>query len=215
MASRLRGSVGQFGVAIRALVVFTIALGIIYPLAMSGAAQVLFHGNANGSIVQVNGKDVASDLIGQAYTKQAVKDGKPEVDAAGKPVMVADPLWFQTRPSAVAYDAKGSAASQYGPNNADLLTAVDERRKAVAALEQVDPSQVPPDAVTASGSGLDPHISPAYAALQVNRVARERGLSVAQVKQLVKQNTEGRTLGFLGEPRVNVVTLNNELSALG
>jgi K+-transporting ATPase ATPase C chain len=214
MASNRRGALAQFGVSIRALVVFTIGLGIIYPLAMTGAAQVLFHGNANGSIVQVHGKDVASDLIGQAYTKQAVQNGKPEVDAKGNPVMVADPLWFQTRPSAVAYDAKGSAASQYGPNNPDLLALIDARRNEVATLEGVDPSQVPPDAVTASGSGLDPDISPAYAALQVNRVARERGLAVAKVQQLVSENTEGRTLGFLGEPRVNVVTLNNDLAAL-
>ena len=214
MASNLPGSVRQFGVAIRALVVFTIGLGIIYPLAMTGVAQALFHSNANGSVIQVQGKDVASDLIGQAYTKQATKDGKPEVDADGKPVMVADPLWFQTRPSAVDYDAMGSAASQYGPNNAELLAAIQERRKAVADLEGVDPSQVPPDAVTASGSGLDPDISPAYAALQVNRVARERGLDVAKVQQLVKENTKGRTLGFLGEPTVNVVTLNADLAAL-
>jgi K+-transporting ATPase ATPase C chain len=157
---------------------------------------------------------VASSLIGQAYTKQAIKNGKPEVDANGKPVMVADPLWFQTRPSAVAYDAMGSAASQYGPNSPDQLALVQERRAAVAALEGVAPSQVPPDALTASGSGLDPQISPAYAALQVNRVARERGLSVAQVEQLVKNNTKGRTLGFLGEPTVNVVTLNRDLAAL-
>ena len=214
MASNLPGSVRQFGVAIRALVVFTIGLGIIYPLAMTGVAQALFHSNANGSVIQVQGKDVASDLIGQAYTKQATKDGKPEVDADGKPVMVADPLWFQTRPSAVDYDAMGSAASQYGPNNADLLAAIQERRKAVADLEGVDPSQVPPDALTASGSGLDPDVSPAYAALQVNRVARERGLDVARVQQLVKENTKGRTLGFLGEPTVNVVTLNADLAAL-
>ena len=214
MASRLPATFRQFGVATRALIVFTIGLGVIYPLAMTGAAQVLFHDNANGSVVQVNGKDVGSDLIGQAYTKQATKDGKPEVDADGEPVMVADPLWFQTRPSAVDYDSMGSSASQLGPNNADLLAAVQERRKAVADLEGVDPSQVPPDAVTASGSGLDPQISPAYAALQVNRVARERGLDVAKVKQLVEDNTKGRTLGFLGEPRVNVVTLNNDLAAL-
>jgi K+-transporting ATPase ATPase C chain len=204
----------QLGVAIRALVVFTIGLGIIYPLAMTGVAQALFHSNANGSVIQVGGKDVASDLIGQAYTKQTMKDGKPEVDADGKPVMEADPMWFQTRPSAVDYDAMGSAASQYGPNNADLLAAIDERRKTVAALEQVDPSQVPADALTASGSGLDPHISPAYAALQVNRVARERGLDLAKVRELVEANTKGRTLGFLGEPTVNVVTLNNDLAAL-
>jgi K+-transporting ATPase ATPase C chain len=108
----------------------------------------------------------------------------------------------------------GSAASQYGPNNPDLVKLIDERRQAVAELEGVDPSQVPPDAVTASGSGLDPDISPAYAALQVNRVARERGLPVERVQQLVKENTKGRTLGFLGEPTVNVVTLNNALAAL-
>jgi len=214
MASNLPGSVRQFGVAIRAMVVLTIGLGIIYPLAMTGAAQALFHDNASGSIVQVNGKDVGSDLIGQAYTKQTVKDGKPEVDADGEPVMEADPLWFQSRPSAVDYDSMGSAASQYGPNNADLLALIEERRKTVAALEGVDPSQVPPDAVTASGSGLDPHISPAYAALQVNRVARERGLDVAKVKELVEDNTQGRTLGFLGEPHVNVVKLNAALAAL-
>ncbi|WP_408610297.1 K(+)-transporting ATPase subunit C [Kribbella monticola] len=215
MASRLPATMRQFGVAARALIVFTLGLGVIYPLAMTGLAQTLFHGNANGSVIKVHGRDVASDLIGQAYTRQATKDGRPEVDADGKPVMVADPLWFQTRPSAVEYDATGSGASQYGPNNADLLAAVQQRRKAVAELEGVDPAQVPPDALTASGSGLDPQISPAYAALQVGRVARERGLDVAEVRQLVRENTSGRTLGFLGEPAVNVVTLNADLSALG
>ena len=210
MASNLPGSVRQFGVALRALLVFTAILGIVYPLVMTGVAQALFHGNANGSIVKVNGKEVASDLIGQAYTMDSGKK-----DSDGKAIMVADPKWFQTRPSASAYDAKASGGSNLGPNNADLVAAIDERRKAVAALEGVDPSQVPPDAVTASGSGLDPNISPAYAALQVNRVARERGLSVEQVQKLVKDSTEGRTLGFLGEPRVNVVKLNASLAALG
>lgn len=210
MSSRLPATFRQFGVATRAIAVFTLALGVIYPLAMTGAAQVLFHDNANGSVIQVDGKDVASDLIGQAYTKPS-----GQVDSDGKPVMVADPLWFQTRPSAVDYDAAGSAASQYGPNNKELEGLIAERRKTVAELEGVDPSQVPPDALTASGSGLDPAISPAYAALQVNRVARERGLDVAKVQQLVKENTQGRTLGFLGEPRVNVVTLNADLADLG
>ena len=209
MASNLPGSVRQFGVALRALLVFTAILGIVYPLVMTGVAQALFHGNANGSIVQVNGKDVASDLIGQAYTMDSGK-----LDSDGNAIMVADPKWFQTRPSAGDYDAMASGGSNLGPNNSDLLAAVEERRKAVAELEGVDPSQVPPDAVTASASGLDPHISPAYAALQVNRVARERGLDVAKVQALVKENTEGRTLGFLGEPRVNVVKLNNALAAL-
>jgi K+-transporting ATPase ATPase C chain len=212
MASNRRGTAAQFGVAVRAMVVLTILLGVIYPLAMTGAAQALFHGNANGSMIKVDGKDVASDLIGQAYTKQAIKDGKPEVDSAGEPVMEADPRWFQTRPSAVDYDGAGSAASQYGPNNKDLEGLIAERRQTVAKLEGVDPSQVPPDALTASGSGLDPQISPAYAALQVNRIARERGLDVAKVQQLVQDNTKGRTLGFLGEPTVNVVTLNSNLA---
>ncbi|MBB6565259.1 potassium-transporting ATPase subunit KdpC [Kribbella sandramycini] len=181
----------QFVVAVRVLLVFTVVLGIAYPLAMTGLAQVLFPGNANGSIVKVDGKEVASDLIGQQY------DG---------------PQWFHTRPSAAKYDGKASAASQYGPNNADLLKLVNERREQIAKLEGVDPAQVPPDAVTASGSGLDPAISPAYAALQVDRVARERGLSVADVQKLVQANTHGRVLGFLGEPYVNVVTLNAALA---
>src|SRR5438105_7240089 len=185
MTSNLR----QVGVAVRVLLVFTVVLGVLYPLSMTGIAQVLFHGNANGSIVKVDGKPVASDLIGQAYTMDSDR-----LDADGKPIMVADPKWFQTRPSAVDYDGMGSAASQYGPNNPELVKLIDERRKEVAALNGVDPSQVPPDAVTASGSGLDPAISPAYAALQVDRVARERGLPVDQVRQLVKENTKGRTL---------------------
>ncbi|WP_329001041.1 potassium-transporting ATPase subunit C [Kribbella sp. NBC_00709] len=210
MASNLPGSVRQFGVALRALLVFTVALGIVYPLVMTGVAQALFHGNANGSIVKVDGKAVASDLIGQAYTMDS---GKKDDD--GKAIMVADPKWFQTRPSASAYDAMASGGSNLGPNNADLLAAIQERKKAVAALEGVAESQVPPDAVTAGASGLDPAISPAYAALQVNRVARERGLDVAKVKELVADNTKGRTLGFLGEPQVNVVTLNQALAALG
>ncbi|MFD3404215.1 K(+)-transporting ATPase subunit C [Kribbella sp. NPDC058693] len=208
MASNLPGSVRQFGVALRALLVFTAILGIVYPLVMTGVAQAVFHSNANGSVVKVNGKDVASDLIGQAYTMDSGKK-----DADGNAIMVADPKWFQTRPSAVDYDGMGSAASQYGPNNPDLVKLIEQRRQDVAKLEGVDPSQVPPDAVTASGSGLDPAISPAYAALQVNRVARERGLPVEKVQQLVKDNTKGRTLGFLGEPTVNVVTLNAALAA--
>jgi potassium-transporting ATPase KdpC subunit len=205
----MTSSFRQFGVAARVLLFFTVVLGIVYPLAMTGAAQALFHGNANGSIITVNGKQVASDLIGQAYTMDSGKK-----DDKGNAIMVADPKWFQTRPSASAYDAQASGGSNLGPNNADLVTAIDDRRKAVAALEGVDPSQVPADAVTASGSGLDPDISPAYAALQVNRVARERGLSVEQVQKLVKENTDGRVLGFLGEPAVNVVKLNAALARL-
>jgi K+-transporting ATPase ATPase C chain len=213
-SNRLPGTMGQLGVAIRAIVVLTVLLGVIYPLVMTGAAQALFNSNANGSVIQVGGKDVGSSLIGQAYTRPVMQNGKPVVGADGKPAMEADPRWFQTRPSAVNYDAMGSAASQYGPNSPDLRALIAQRRAAVAKLEGVNPAQVPPDALTASGSGLDPQISPAYAALQVNRVARVRGLPVAQVQQLVKQNTKGRVLGFLGEPTVNVVTLNAGLAAL-
>lgn len=205
----------QLVVGLRAILMFTAVLGLLYPLAMTGVAQVLFQDNANGSIVKVGGKDVASDLIGQPYTRQVIENGKPKVDESGDPVMEPDPKWFQTRPSAVDYDGLGSSASQLGPNNKDLIASIDERRKAVAALEGVDPKDVPADAVTASGSGLDPQISPAYAALQVNRVARERGLDPARVMDLVKRYTEGRTLGFLGEPRVNVVELNAALAAVG
>lgn len=212
MTSRFPASLRRLGVAARALAVFTVVLGLGYPLAMTGAAQVLFPGNANGSVIRAEGEKVGSDLIGQAYTRQAVRTGRPVVDQAGEPVLEADPRWFQTRPSAAGYDAMGSAASQYGPNNPDLVAAVGDRRKAVAAVEGVDPARVPPDAVTASGSGLDPHISPAYAALQVARVARTRGLDAGRVRQLVEQNTAGRTLGFLGAPRVNVVTLNRDLA---
>jgi K+-transporting ATPase ATPase C chain len=207
MASTRRGALGQLAVGVRAMVVLTVLVGVLYPLVMTGVSQVLFNDNANGSMFQVDGRDAGSDLIGQAYTRDT-----GQKDADGEAIMAADPRWFQTRPSAVDYDAGASSGSNLGPNNADLLALVEERKKAVAALEQVDESQVPADAVTASASGLDPHISPEYAALQVNRIARERNLSVEQVKQLVEDNTRGRTLGFLGEPRVNVVTLNRDLA---
>ncbi|TDO54551.1 K+-transporting ATPase ATPase C chain [Kribbella sp. VKM Ac-2527] len=209
MASTRRGALGQLAVGVRAMIVLTVLVGVLYPLVMTGVSQVLFNDNANGSMFQVDGKDAGSDLIGQAYTRDT-----GQKDADGNAIMEADPKWFQTRPSAVDYDAGASSGSNLGPNNADLLALVEERKKAVAALEQVDESQVPADAVTASASGLDPHISPEYAALQVNRIARERNLSVDQVKQLVEDNTQGRTLGFLGEPRVNVVTLNRDLAEL-
>jgi potassium-transporting ATPase KdpC subunit len=216
MASTLLpGPVRQFGVAARAVAVFTLALGIAYPVAMTGAGQALFNDNANGSLVQVDGKDVGSDLIGQPYTRQVTENGQPKVDEEGEPVMEADPQWFQTRPSAVDYDGLGSSASQLGPNNEDLVAAIQQRRTTVAALEGVRPEDVPADALTASGSGLDPQISPEYAAIQVNRVARERGLDAGRLHELVDQHTKGRVLGFLGEPRVNVVELNAELAGMG
>ena len=145
-----------------------------------------------------------------------LKDGQPTKDAAGNPVVAPDPKYFQSRPSAAGtgYDPTASGASNLGPENKTLIADVNARRATAAALDGVNPAQVAPDALLASGSGLDPDISPAYAAEQVPRVARVRGLSQAQVRALVAQNTTGRTLGFLGEPRVNVLNLNLALDAL-
>ena len=136
-----------------------------------------------------DGKDVGSAIIGQNF-------------------QVKDPQWFHGRPSATEYDGLASAASNLGPSNPDLLKSIKERQKEIAAIEGVDVSQIPADAVTASGSGLDPYISPAYAAIQVNRVAKVRDLSTETVKALVETYTSGRQLGFLGEPKVNVLRLN-------
>lgn len=202
----------QLGVAVRAIVVATAVLGIAYPLGMTGLGQLIFPSQANGSLVQADGRTVASSLLGQPYTRAVIKNGQPALDSDGKPVMEADPAWFQTRPSAIDYDGLGSSASQLGPNNPDLVAAITQRQSEVAAREGVSPASVPADALTTSGSGLDPAISPAYAAIQVARVAKVRGLDPARVGDLVREHTSGRTLGFLGEPRVNVVELNQALS---
>ncbi len=138
------------------------------------------------------------------------------MDADGVPVTVPDPAYFQSRPSAAGtgYDPLSTSASNYGPENPDLVALVEERRAAVAELDGLDGARVSPDALLASGSGLDPHISPAYAAQQVARVARERGLEPARVQELVDEHTQGRALGFLGEPHVNVLMLNMALDRL-
>jgi K+-transporting ATPase ATPase C chain len=145
--------------------------------------------------VSSGGRVVGSSLIGQSFA-----------DASGRPL----PQWFQPRPSAAGagYDPTSSGASNLGPNSSDLLKNVRERRATAAALDRVDPASVPPDALTASGSGLDPDISPAYADEQVARVAKARGLDPAQVRSLVDVHVQGRDLGFLGEPTVNVLDLN-------
>jgi K+-transporting ATPase ATPase C chain len=154
-----------------------------------GVGQVAFNDKANGQIISHDGKDVGSSIIGQDFK-------------------VKDPQWFHGRPSAPEYDGLASAASNLGPSNPDLLKTIKERQEEIAAAEGVAVSDVPADAVTASGSGLDPYISPEYAELQVARVARERGLSVAAVRKLVAEHTYGRQLGFLGEFKVNVLELN-------
>jgi K+-transporting ATPase ATPase C chain len=190
------------GVAIRAMIVFTIVLGIGYTAVVTGIGQLAASAQANGSVVRdSSGEIVGSALIGQVTT-----------DADGNPL----PEYFQSRPSAAGdgYDGGASSGSNWGPENEDLITAIEDRRAAISDFEGVDVADIPADAVTASGSGLDPHISPAYALLQVDRVAAARDLSEDEVRQLVESRIQSRDLGFLGEPRVNVVELNLALDAL-
>ena len=183
----------QVWAAVRALLVATVVLGIAYPLAVTGIAQVIAPGRADGSLVEVEGEVVGSSLIGQGFT-----------DVNGDPL----PQYFQSRPSASDYDGAASGGSNLGPNSEELAALIEERRAAIASFEGVPAADVPPDAVTASASGMDPGISPAYAALQVARVARERGTPVSDVERLVAQATVGRDLGFIGAPYVNVLELN-------
>lgn len=189
-------------VSLRAMLVLTVILGVAYPLLVTGLGRLL-PARADGSLVTgSDGAVVGSSLIGQSFT-----------DADGSPL----PQYFQSRPSAAGdgYDGAASSGSNLGPENPHLVAAIEERRAAVAALEGVDPSAVPADAVTASGSGLDPQISPAYAELQVPRVARERGLPEQEVRALVAAATTGRALGVLGEPAVDVLQLNLALDRAG
>jgi len=201
MASSSRSFFRSTGVAVRLTLLATVVLGVAYPLAVWGVGQAAFHDQANGSMVtDSSGTVVGSSLIGQSFTG----DG----DQADR--------WFQSRPSAAGedgYDANASSGSNLGPNNPDLLQSIEERRAAVAKADGVPVSQVPADAVTASGSGLDPDISPEYALQQVSRVADARGLSESTVRTLVEQHTESRQAGFLGEPVVNVLELNLALAA--
>jgi K+-transporting ATPase ATPase C chain len=193
MSAPLLFSGRQVGAAVRTLLIATVVLGLIYPLLITGAAQLVAPGRADGSLVEIDGRVVGSPLIGQAFT-----------DASGDPL----PQYFQPRPSASGYDGAASGGSNLGPNSPELADLIAQRRAEVAAFNGVDPTDVPPDAVTASASGLDPGISPAYAALQVDRVAGERGVGPDEVAALVAQATVGRGLGFMGAPYVNVLQLN-------
>ncbi|MDX3758006.1 potassium-transporting ATPase subunit KdpC [Streptomyces sp. AK02-04a] len=186
--------------ALRMLLVLTVVTGIVYPLAVTGIGQALFHGKANGSIVKVDGKEVGSKLIGQSWN----------IKGTDKP----DPKWFQPRPSNSNYDPLATGSSQLSASNPKLVKMVEAAKKQVAAFNGVPESKVPADAVTGSASAVDPDISPAYADIQVNRVAKANALSVAQVEKLVKDHTDGRSLGFMGEPHVNVLELNIALKEL-
>ena len=183
-------------VAIRAMALFTIVLGIGYTALVTAVGQLALPGQAAGSLLRDDsGAVVGSALVGQSFA-----------DADGAPL----PEYFQPRPSAAGdgYDGAASSGSNLGPENDDLAAAITQRRAEVAALNGVAPSEVPADALTASASGLDPHISPAYARIQIDRVAAARGWTPADVQQLVAQHTQGRDLGYLGEPVVDVVELN-------
>ena len=194
-----RNALRQYWVAAKLLLFMTVVLGVLYPLAITGVAQLAFPAQANGSPVRADGTLVGSHLIGQRF-----------VDADG----AALPEWFQSRPSAVDYDGGASSGSNLGPENPDLVDAIGQRRRAVADLEGVAAASVPADALTASASGLDPAISPAYARLQVARVAAARGLDEAEVAALVESRIQGGDLGYLSEPTVNVLELNIALADL-
>lgn len=203
---------------LRALLVLTLVCGVIYPLAVTGVAQGLMPGRANGSEVTANGKVVGSELIGQRYDLPLEK---------GQETAAPDLKWFQPRPSNglgtnsvnTQYSLILSGATNRSGDNKELIDWVTTAKAAVVRDNSVpghpvSPSQVPADAVTSSASGLDPDISPAYADLQVNRVAARNHLDTAQVRKLVDQHTDGRILGFVGEPRVNVLQLNIALKDL-
>ena len=215
MATRTSPALRQYSTALRTLLALTVIVGLVYPLVMTGLAQAAMGSRANGSMLSRAGTTVGSALIGQAFTRPVMENGKAKKDADGNVVTEPDPAWFQSRPSAAGtgYDPLATSASNLGPENKDLVAAYLERRATAARLDGVDPRRVAPDALQASGSGLDPDISPAYATQQVERVARVRGLSPATVRALVAQHTQGRELGFLGEPRVNVLELNLALDA--
>jgi potassium-transporting ATPase KdpC subunit len=206
--NRLPSLLRQHIAAFRMLLAFTVLCGIVYPVVMWGISQVAFKNQADGSLVTYNGKVVGSSLLCQEF-----------VDAKGNPL----PQYFQPRPSAASSssiktdygcDPGFSGAANLGPNSSTLLTTVKQLQQQISTFDHVPVSQIPPDAVTSSGSGLDPDISPQNAAIQVDRVAATRHLSVATVESLVSKNTTGRDIGFLGEPGVNVLKLNLALDEL-
>jgi K+-transporting ATPase ATPase C chain len=205
-----------------AIVVFTILIGLVYPLAITGISQVAFPGNANGQKVYVNGKLVGSKIIGQSFASPVIgKNGKPE-EKEEELVTEPDSSYFQSRPSATeggAYNAAASTFSNRGPNDKATEEADAENLKAYLELEKpYDPgltaAQVPVDAVNTSGSNLDPEISQANAWIQAHRIAAKRGLSLSTVDGLIAKYTDSRGLGFSGEPGVNVLELNLALDRL-
>ena len=210
------------------IVVFTILLGLVYPLAITGISQVAFPGDANGQQIKVDGKVVGSKIIGQSFASLVIgKNGKPE-EKEEELVTEPDPRYFQSRPSATeggAYNAAASTFSNHGPNSVKTKEADEENIKAYLELNknpttkaEYDPgltvAKIPVDAVNSSASGLDPEISQANAWIQAHRIAAVRHLSLAAVNGLISNYTSGRGLGFSGEPGVNVLQLNLALDRL-
>jgi K+-transporting ATPase ATPase C chain len=191
----------QYWVAIKAMLIFTAVLGVGYTAVVTAVGQLALPGQSNGSLVRADGEVVGSSLIGQSFS-----------DEEGEAL----PEWFQPRPSAAGdgYDGGASSGSNYGPDNADLIAAITERRESIAALNGVSPESVPADALTASASGLDPQISPEYARLQVARVAAANDIPQQKIENLVESFVHGRDLGYLGDPTVNVLELNIALAEL-
>ena len=183
----------QLRPAITLLALLTIITGVVYPLSVTGLAQVIFPHQANGSLIVIDGKTYGSELIGQQFD---------------------DPKYFWGRPSAAGYNAADSSGSNLGPMNPSLKEAVQARIDALQAVDPNNPLPIPVDLVTASASGLDPHISVVAALYQVSRVASARGWSEAEVTSLVEKYTEGRQFGIFGEPRVNVLLLNLALDGI-
>jgi K+-transporting ATPase ATPase C chain len=198
--SSARGTTRQYWVAIRAMIVFTVVLGIAYPLVITGIGA-LAPAQANGSLVSVDGKTVGSSLIGQGFT-----------DKKGNAL----PEWFQSRPSAAGdgYDGGASSGSNQGTESDTLIKAIKDRQAAIEKSDGVTVDQIPADAVTASGSGLDPNISPAYARIQVARVAAARDLKESDVSALVESMVQNAPLGYTGDQVVNVLQLNIAVASL-
>ncbi|MHB1432761.1 MAG: potassium-transporting ATPase subunit KdpC [Streptosporangiaceae bacterium] len=200
--SHFSATIRQLVAALRGWVIFTVICGLAYPLVVFGIAQLAFPGQANGSLVTYHGRVIGSSLLCQEFTS-----------AKGQPL----PQYFQPRPSASAVSATSgtggcnplaSGASNLGPNNPVLVRDIHARQRQIAGFDHVPVAAIPPDAVTTSGSGLDPYISPRNAAIQAGRVAAARHIGRAAVMALVRRYTQGRVIGILGEPRVNVLLLN-------
>ncbi|MFD6333460.1 potassium-transporting ATPase subunit C [Streptomyces niveus] len=218
MNTTIRGTTRLLGAALRTLLVLTLICGVLYPLTVMGIGQALFNHQANGSDITSDGKVVGSSLIGQRYDLPLKK---------GQETPEPDLKWFQPRPSNglgtntvnTQYKLLLSGATNRAGDNEELIQWVKDAKAAVIKDNSVDgyhvkPSDVPPDAVTSSGSGLDPAISPQYAHIQTHRIAKLNNLPVSKVQNLVNQHTDDRILGFIGEPRVNVLELNIALKAL-